>query len=127
MRFLLDHDVPEAVANLLLDRHHEIHRVRDLMAIDSQDRMIAEWADKNRAIVVTCNVRHFKPLLGRLQREGYRRYRFAGLLGFECGQVLARGRLEAFVENIEHEGRLTDERNGRLVAYLTRPALRIER
>lgn len=127
MRFLVDNDVPENVVSFLITRNHDVERMRDVMSAKSADRIIAGWADRTRAIVVTCNHKHFKPLLGRVQRQGYRRYRFAGILGFECGQVVARDRLRAFIENIEHEGRLREEAGGRLVAYLTKAALRIER
>jgi len=98
MRFVVDEDVPKSAADFLVERNHEVIHVAELLLPSSDDFLIARWAHENTAIVVTCNLRHFRPLLKRP------RYQQAGLLGLT--QVLARQRLEQFMELVEAEGEL---------------------
>jgi hypothetical protein len=94
--FVVDEDVPKSAADFLVERQHEVVQVVDLLLPSSDDYLIARWAHENTAIVVTCNLKHFRPLLKRP------RYQTAGLLGLT--QVLSRQRLEQFIDLIEAEG-----------------------
>ena len=128
MRFLADNDLPEDVVLCLGSRGHEVTRLRDVMAPNSPDRMVAKWAHDHHAVILTCNVKHFKPLVGWNPRHGYRQYRHAGLLGFECGQAAALRRLEEFITVVEFEGGLIEQGgNAGFVAFLTSSSFRIER
>ncbi len=98
MRFVVDEDVPKSAADFLAERNHEVVHVTDLLLPSSDDYLIARWAHENSAIVVTCNLKHFRPLLKRP------RYQNAGLLGLT--QVEARHRLEQFIQMLEAEGAL---------------------
>jgi predicted nuclease of predicted toxin-antitoxin system len=98
MRFVVDEDVPKSAADFLVERNHEVIHVAELLLPSSDDFLIARWAHENTAIVVTCNLRHFRPLLKRP------RHQQAGLLGLT--QVLSRRRLEQFIELVEAEGEL---------------------
>ena len=98
MRFVVDEDVPKSAADFLMERNHEVVRVAELLLPSSDDYLIARWAHENTAIVVTCNLKHFRPLLRRP------RYQKAGLLGLT--QVLSRQRLEQFIDLVETEGNI---------------------
>jgi len=98
LRFVVDEDVPKSAADFLVERNHEVIHVAELLLPSSDDYLIARWAHENGAIVVTCNLKHFRPLLRRP------RYLRAGLLGLT--QVLARERLEQFIDLVEAEGEI---------------------
>jgi len=79
-------------------RNHEVIHVAELLLPSSDDHLVARWAHENTAIVVTCNLKHFRSLL---RRPSYLR---AGLLGLT--QVRSRQRLEQFIDLIEAEGQI---------------------
>ena len=96
MRFIVDEDVPKSAADFLRDRDHELTHVHEVLLPGSADYLIARWAQENLAIVVTCNLKHFRRIL---KRPTYAR---AGLLGLPH-QAVARERLERFIQLIEAE------------------------
>ncbi len=96
MRFIVDEDVPKSAADLLVERGHEVIPVVEVLLPGSDDHLIARWAHEKRAVVVTCNLAHFRALLRR------RRNLDAGLLGLP--QLRARERLAEFVHLVEAEG-----------------------
>lgn len=70
MKFLLDHDVPELVAEVL-DRHrYEVVRLRNVMPMDTTDCDVLAYADENKLIVVTCNRDDFLGLARSLPFTG---------------------------------------------------------
>lgn len=95
MRFIVDEDVPKSAADYLVDRHHDVTHVQDVLLRGSDDYLIARWGHENSAIVVTCNVAHFRRYLHRPN------YANAGLLGLP--QASARSRLEQFIDLLEME------------------------
>lgn len=97
MRFIVDEDVPKSAADFLAERGHELTHVLEVLLPGSADYLVARWAHENVATVVTCNLKHFRPLLRRPH------YSNAGLLGLPH-QAIARDRLETFIELIESEG-----------------------
>jgi predicted nuclease of predicted toxin-antitoxin system len=55
MIFLLDHDVPLEVAQVLRREGHEVHRLVDQLPITTSDSMVFDHARSNGWITVTCN------------------------------------------------------------------------
>ena len=53
MRFFVDRCVPESVAKTLEDHGHEAIRLRERIAPDSPDALVAAVSDANDAILVT--------------------------------------------------------------------------
>lgn len=105
MRFIVDEDVPKSAADLLIERHHEVTHVHDVLLPGSEDHLVAKWGHEHVAIVVTCNARHFASILNRAS------YARAGLLCLP--QPHSTERLSQFLDLLEAEGeRLGDE--GRL-------------
>jgi hypothetical protein len=86
--FIVDEDVPKSASDLLIEREHEVAFVLQEFMPESKDYLIARWAHERAAVVVTCNVRHFRPFMSRPT------YTQAGLLGLP--QLQARDRLERY-------------------------------
>jgi len=102
VRFIVDEDVPKSASDFLIDRGHETTHVHDVLLPGSADYLIARWAHENVATVVTCNLKHFRPLL---RRPHYAR---SGLLGLP-DQAIAHDRLQQFIDVVEVEEALTGE------------------
>jgi predicted nuclease of predicted toxin-antitoxin system len=62
MIFLLDHDVPDAIARIILQAGHGSHRLRELLPRDADDRSVLAFALSRQAVVVSCNRDHFLKL-----------------------------------------------------------------
>lgn len=62
MRFLLDHDVPDAVAHLLRHWGHEAVRLREALAVTASDEEVFTHAQSARLTIISCNRNHFLAL-----------------------------------------------------------------
>ena len=131
MRFLIDEDVPVEVADLLAGRQHEVVNARDRIGLGrgKPDTTVASAADADRAIVVTCNYRHFRALISRREPTGgRRRYRHAGLIALCCEQGRAFKRLANFITEVEDEYRKVQGMNDkRLIVEIHDEQFRIVR
>lgn len=70
MTFLLDNDVPDAIARVIQQSGHEAHRLRDLLPANTEDAAILAFAYARRAVLVTCNRDHFLTLAQRHPHAG---------------------------------------------------------
>ncbi len=103
IHFLLDEDVPEAVAQFLRDREHIVTWSRALIPLGSPDPLVVREADRLGAVIVTWNRRHFHPIIRREQSGVLPRFPRAGLLSFKCNRVHAVNRLSDLIELVERE------------------------
>jgi predicted nuclease of predicted toxin-antitoxin system len=55
VNFLLDHDVPERVGDVLRQEGHSVIRVREVLPTESEDSRVLEYATDHQLILVTCN------------------------------------------------------------------------
>jgi predicted nuclease of predicted toxin-antitoxin system len=55
VNFLLDHDVPERVAEVLLVEGHRVIRLREALPIEACDPEVLAHAHRHGMILVTCN------------------------------------------------------------------------
>lgn len=62
MKFLLDHDVPDEIAQVLKYVGHEVTLVREALAASASDAAVFAFAQTHRLIIVTCNRGHFLAL-----------------------------------------------------------------
>ena len=62
MKFLLDHDVPEEVAQVLKHLGHDVALVRKALSARAQDSEIFGFAQTQQRIIITCNRGHFLAL-----------------------------------------------------------------
>ena len=88
MNFLLDHDVPDPLARVLVQAGHQVVLVRTVMPPDTTDDRVFEYAMKRRLVLLTCNRDDFLQLAHCRTHAGLivvirRRTRIA-----ECAQLI---------------------------------------
>jgi hypothetical protein len=131
MDLLIDEDVPQAVTKFLSDRGHNVTRVIDALGQGTEDPLVASYANTERLIVVTFNLRDYNTLIARAPRQGHDRFPDAGgLIGLQCPHPQGRERVEHFIEAIEHEhGYLARKAlpDGRLIIQITETIMKIVR
>ena len=102
MRFFVDQCVPESVAKTLENHGYEAIRLRERIAPDSPDTLVAAVSEANDAILVTMDG-DFRKIASNYG-VGSHRYRRLSLLRFErCRESRAALRLEEAMSLIEHE------------------------
>jgi predicted nuclease of predicted toxin-antitoxin system len=62
VRFLLDNDVPDRIADLLRKAGYSIVKLRELLPITTDDLAVFTHASEHGLILVTCNRDDFLPL-----------------------------------------------------------------
>jgi predicted nuclease of predicted toxin-antitoxin system len=77
MKFLLDHDVPDEVEQLLRYWKHDVQRLREVLPITAVDPVVFEFAQREQRIIVSCNRNHFLKLAQDASLKGQP---FAGLI-----------------------------------------------
>ena len=94
MKFLLDHDVPDEVEQLLRYWQHDVRRLREVLPATTEDPGVFDFAQREQRIIITCNRNHFLALA----KEAIANARgFAGLIVLirrhtrqgECAHLLA--------------------------------------
>lgn len=55
MKFLLDHDVPDALSYLLEQLGHEVTLLRKALPGDSGDEAVLQFAHEHGCVLLTCN------------------------------------------------------------------------
>lgn len=93
--FLTDVNVPDSVGTYLSGRGHDVVRVRDIMAIDTKDPVIAEAAMQSERILISWDKdfnhqRFLKPRFRRLNR-----------IGFSCPEPDGSKRLAEIIDLVE--------------------------
>ncbi len=129
--FLKDEDVPEGVAVFLEARGHSVERSLAVLGPGTPDLAVATYADKNRRILLTFNLRDYNNLICRAPRAGFDRFPDAGLVAFQCPHPRGVQRIETFILNLEHEHSLLAAApapaDRRLLAQITDTVLKILR
>jgi predicted nuclease of predicted toxin-antitoxin system len=62
VRFLLDNDMPDVVARLLVEAGHEVMLLRNVLPKKSVDSAVLHYATANALLLITCNRDDFIPL-----------------------------------------------------------------
>jgi predicted nuclease of predicted toxin-antitoxin system len=62
VRFLLDNDVPDVVARVLIEARHDVVLLRNVMPERSSDPVVFDYATANELLLITCNRDDFIPL-----------------------------------------------------------------
>lgn len=100
MLLLIDENVPNSVAQVFIDRGHDVRFVRELLAAGSPDPIVATVGDRLSAIVVTWD-RDFEQLVRRVPEGNRTRFRGLGRIHFRCNEVKGRLLLTRWIEMIE--------------------------
>jgi hypothetical protein len=61
--FLLDNDVPDVVARVLVEAGHEVMLLRNVLPKKSVDSAVLDYAAANALLLITCNRDDFIPLI----------------------------------------------------------------
>lgn len=77
MRFLLDQDVPDEVAQLLRYWGHDVTKLRETLPVTATDEAIFAHAQTSGRVIVSCNRDHF---LGLARQAVCQQQPFAGLI-----------------------------------------------
>jgi len=101
MRLLIDENVPDSTAKAFEARGHETIYVRDDNS-RARDQAFARIAELRGAIVVTWNVRHFRPILRKRLGITRRSAQQMGLIGFRCDESIGALRVKEIGSLIEH-------------------------
>ena len=101
MRLLVDQNVPDSVAQFLVERGHEVLLVREALGRSSPDQLIAQAAALQGIIVVTFDkdFRRFQRLLPEGQRTAFAAG--AGVIHLAIKESRGVARLRDEIETIE--------------------------
>lgn len=129
MRLFVDQCVPESVAKTLEKHGHEVIRLRERIAPDSPDTLVAAVSEANNAILVTMDgdARTIASRYG----VGSRRFRRLSILRFEkCRESRAAKRIDDAMSLIEHEwaiGGGKESKDRRMFVVVTDGTIRTNR
>lgn len=102
MRFFTDQCVPESVAKVLEAAKYDVVRLREKIATDAPDALVAAVAEANGAVLVTMDS-DFKSIASRAG-IGKTRFRKLSLIRFQkCRESSAAARMRNAISLIEHE------------------------
>jgi len=126
MRLLIDECVPKDVSEFLSAQKHEVLYVVEELAPKSPDPVVVQFADHHRLICVTWNRRHFRSLISRRPHNNNLRFRYAGMIAFECSEPRGRERITRCHNLIvfAHDQR-QHEQDKRLIVDVTEEWLKI--
>jgi predicted nuclease of predicted toxin-antitoxin system len=127
MRFFTDQNVPESVPKMLERAGYEVVRLREKIATDTPDPLVAAVAEANAGILVTMDS-DFKSIVQRTG-IGRRRFRKLSLIRFEkCREARAAERLAAALSLIEHEWKVgSGDKDRRMFVVICADVIRTNR
>ncbi len=102
MRLLLDHNVPDSVADVFRQHGHIVQLVRDILPIDSPDPLVATVSEEDGSILVSCD-RDFKVIAPRIPKGMRARFRKLSRISLDCNEPQAAQRVQAAMSLIEAE------------------------
>jgi predicted nuclease of predicted toxin-antitoxin system len=103
MRFLLDAHWTNELADYLRAGGHDVYRVQDRSLPSTPDPLIVADANQLRAIIITRNRKHFRPLVLRDDPHGLVTYPDVGLITCRFPLTEAVRLFERFLPLIEFE------------------------
>lgn len=95
LHFLTDANVPDSLGKYLQERGHDVVRVRDIMAADAKDPVVAEAAMRSSRILISWD-KDFNH-----QRFLKERYRVLNRIGFSCPEPDGVDRITEVVDLVE--------------------------
>jgi predicted nuclease of predicted toxin-antitoxin system len=124
MLLLIDENVPVSVAQVFVDRGHDVRFVRDLLAAGSPDPVVAVVGDRLSAIVVTWD-QDFDLLVKRIPEGNRTKFRRLGRISFRCNEVKGKTLLEKWIATIEfHYSQAQSEPDFRMIVQIQDNAVR---
>lgn len=102
IRFFVDHCVPDSVGRLLRDAGYEVILLRERIAQDSPDPLVAAVSEMSGAVLVSLDS-DFNRLAPRVPIGQRRRFRKLSCIGLRCKAPRCAQRLSVCLSLIEHE------------------------
>lgn len=62
MKFLLDHDVPAEIAQVIRHWGHDVTLLKEALPVTAADEVVFRCAQDQRRIIITCNRGHYLAL-----------------------------------------------------------------
>jgi predicted nuclease of predicted toxin-antitoxin system len=113
MRFFLDHGVPVSVAETFEVAGHEVIILKDALAPDAEDPVVALTAAENAAILVSFD-RDFRAIAGRLGVSN-KRLRKLSRIQMRCKEPDGSRRLKEAMRFIEHEWDIAQKKSDKRI------------
>jgi predicted nuclease of predicted toxin-antitoxin system len=101
IRFFIDNCVPDSVGRALAAAGHEVTLLRQALAPDAPDPLVAKHSEALGAVLVTCD-KDFRVAARRVD-VGSSRFKKLSLIGLRCPEPEAAARISAALTLIEHE------------------------
>jgi len=101
LKFFIDQCVPDSVARMLKDAGYLVELLRERLATDSPDQLVATYSELSGAILVSLD-RDFRNLAPRVGL-GRQRFRRLSRIGIRCDEPMAARRIQEALSLIEHE------------------------
>ena len=102
IKFFVDHCVPDSVGRALRDAGYEVVLLRERIAQDSPDPLVAAVSEMHGAVLVSLDA-DFKRLAPRVARGQRQRFRKLSRIGLRCSEPQAAQRIKVALTLIEHE------------------------
>jgi predicted nuclease of predicted toxin-antitoxin system len=105
IKFFIDHCVPDSVGRALRDAGHEVILLRDQLAPDSPDPLVAAVSQMFGAVLVSLDS-DFRSLAPRIAKGEKTKLKKLSRIGLRCFEPRAANRIIAALSLIEHEWRV---------------------
>jgi hypothetical protein len=102
IRFFIDHCVPDSVGGVLRDAGHEVILLRERIAQDSPDPLVAAVSEMNDAVLVSLDS-DFKRLAPRVPIGQRQRFRKLSRIGLRCKAPQCAQRMKVCLSLVVHE------------------------
>ncbi|HVC53712.1 MAG TPA: DUF5615 family PIN-like protein [Stellaceae bacterium] len=102
IRFFVDHCVPDSVGRVLRKAGHEVILLRERIAPDSPDPLVAAVSEMNNAVLISLDA-DFRSLAPRVPKGQRQRFRKLSRIGLRCKAPRCAQRLAVTLSLIEHE------------------------
>ncbi|WP_209425304.1 DUF5615 family PIN-like protein [Pararhodobacter sp. SW119] len=95
IRFLLDNNVPDSVAHFLRERGHDVELVREIMASDAKDPVVAVAAIEAQRVLISWDK--------DFNHQRFQQPRFAALsrIGMSCPEPDGAARIAQLIDVVE--------------------------
>lgn|SRR5487761_106516 len=100
MYLIIDNNVPDSVAEKFSSRGHKVELVREILAADAPDQLIAAFANQEGAILVSGD-RDFRQIAKRIPTGSKTRFSRLSRISIACFEPNAASRVEEEMEIIE--------------------------
>jgi hypothetical protein len=102
IKFFIDHCVPDSVGGVLRDAGHEVILLRERIAQDSPDPLVAAVSELHGAVLVSLDS-DFKRLAPRVPIGERQRFRKLSRIGLRCKAPQCAQRMQACLSLVVHE------------------------